>query len=183
MSYNFSTFNLRTAEIEDWLKKEFSAVRTGKASPLLLDGVMVESYGSRVPVKHIAAISTEDAKTLRIVPWDRAQVKDIEGAIAAANLGVSTAPDSTGIRVIFPDLTSERRLALAKVIKEKFEEGKVSIRKEREKIIADIEAKAKSKEISEDDRFKFKEELQNCVEGAITKLETIAEAKEREISQ
>ncbi len=183
MIYNFSPFSARVAEIEDWLKKEFLTLRTGKASPLLLDSVMVESYGSRVPVKHIAAISIEDAKTLRITPWDRAQVKDIEGAIAAANLGISTAPDSIGIRVIFPDLTSERRLMLAKVIKEKTEEAKVSIRKEREKVIADIEAKGKSKEISEDDRFKFKDDLQKLVETAGARLEDLAVLKEKEINQ
>ncbi|OHA58688.1 MAG: ribosome recycling factor [Candidatus Vogelbacteria bacterium RIFOXYD1_FULL_44_32] len=182
MSYNFSLFNLRTAEIEDWLKKEFSSIRTGKASPLLLDGVMVESFGSRVPIKHIATIVTEDAKTLRITPWDRNHVKNIEGAIATANLGVSTAPDSTGIRVIFPDLTSERRLLLAKAIKEKLEEGKVSIRKEREKIIIDIEEKTKNKEISEDDRFQFKDDLQKIVENSTAKLTSLAEAKEKEIN-
>ncbi|MEK7136105.1 MAG: ribosome recycling factor [Patescibacteria group bacterium] len=183
MSYNFSQFSTRTNEIEDWLKKEFAAVRTGKASPLFLDNVLVESYGTKTPIKHIAAISIEDAKTLRVSPWDRNHVKDIESAIAAANLGVSTAPDSVGIRIIFPDLSSERRLVLAKILKEKFEEAKVSIRKEREKVIADIEVKAKDKEISEDDKFKFKEDLQKLVDESVVKLEIITTAKEEEINK
>ncbi len=183
MSYNFSIFNNRAGEIEEWLKKEYSSVRTGKASPLLLDSVFVESYGSRVPVKHIAAISIEDARTLRISPWEKSQIRDIESAIAAANLGVSTSPDSTSIRVIFPDLTSERRESLKKVIKEKMEEAKVSIKKERERVIGDIEAKAKSKEISEDDKFNIKDELQKLVESFGGRLEAIALSKEEEISK
>ena len=183
MAYNFSSFHVRAAEIEDWLKKEISAIRTGKASPLILDSVMVDSFGSRVPVKHVAAIAVEDARTLRVSPWDRNNIKAIEAAIAAANLGISTAPDTISIRVIFPDLTSERRLALGKIIKEKLEEAKVSIRKEREKVLADIEARAKAKEFSEDDRFKFKDDLQEIIAAAGAKLEEIAGAKEEEISK
>ena len=109
MAYNLAPLKGKVGEIVDWLAKEFSSVRTGKASPVLLDNVMVENYGSTSPVKFISSISVEDAKTLRITPWDKAAVPAIEKAIAAANLGLSTAPDQTGIRVIFPDLTSERR--------------------------------------------------------------------------
>ena len=183
MAYNFLSFNIRLEVIADWLKKELTAVRTGKASPLLLDSVVVESFGSLQPIKHIATITVEDARTLRIVPWDRNHMKNIGTAIAAANLGVSTAPDSDSIRVVFPELTSERRLFLARIIKEKLEEAKISIRQEREKVLADIENKAKIKDISEDDKFKFKDDLQKKVAAAGDKLEQIARAKEEEISR
>ena len=183
MAYDFNPFKQRGAEIVSWLNKEFTAVRTGKASPLLLDGVLVTSYGAKTPVKHIANIMVEDAKTLRITPWDRAQIKDIESAIASSNLGVSTSPDDSGVRVIFPDLTSERREALKKVIKEKTEEAKISIRKEREKVLDDINTKEKNKEISEDDKFKCKEDLQKLVDDFGAELEAVAVKKVEEISQ
>ena len=182
MAYNFMPFKKRLEEIEDWLRKEFLAVRTGKASPLLLDAVMVESYGTKVPIKHIATIMTEDAKTLRVTPWDRGQIKAIEGAIAAANLGISTAPDSDSVRVIFPDLSAERREALKKVIKEKLEEARISTRKEREIALSAISEQEKNKEISEDDKFRFKEELQKMIDESSVRLEEIAAKKTEEVS-
>lgn len=182
MSYNFNNFNNRVLEINDWLKKEFSGVRTGKASPLILDSIMIDSYGTKTPLKHIASISVEDARTLKIAPWDKNHVKDIETAIAAANLGISTAPDSVGIRVVFPELTSERRLGLMKIIKDKLEDAKISLRKEREKVISEIDALVKDKVLSEDDRFGLKESLQKKIDEANKNLEGIMAQKEIEIS-
>ncbi|HEY4484072.1 MAG TPA: ribosome recycling factor [Candidatus Paceibacterota bacterium] len=182
MSYNFNNFNNRVLEINDWLKKEFSGVRTGKASPLILDSIMIDSYGTKTPLKHIASISIEDARTLKIAPWDKSHVKDIETAIATANLGISTAPDSVGLRVIFPELTSERRVSLMKIIKDKLEDAKISLRKEREKVISEIDTLVKDKVLSEDDRFGLKESLQKKIDEANKNLEGIMAQKEIEIS-
>ncbi len=179
--YNFSSFTARAKEIEDWLGKELSVVRTGKASPLLLDNVQIESYGSHMPIAHVAAISVEDARTLRISPWDRSQVKAIETAIAAANLGVSTAPDDTGIRVSFPELSSERRLMLGKVVGEKLEEARVSLRKARQETLDDITAKEREGNMSEDEKFKAKDELQKKTDEAMKKLDEHIERKKKEI--
>ncbi|HYC83384.1 MAG TPA: ribosome recycling factor [Candidatus Paceibacterota bacterium] len=181
MAYNFSPFKQRVAEIGEWLVKEFSVVRTGKASPAILDNVMVESYGSRTPLKHVAAISIQDAKTLYIAPWDKSQLRGIETAIAAANLGVSTSPDSGGVRVIFPDLTAERRGLLGKVIREKLEEARVSLRKEREKVWNDIQAEEKAGKLSEDEKFRAKDDLQKAVDEGNNRLDGLAAKKEEEI--
>jgi ribosome recycling factor len=181
MAYNFSTFKTRSKEIEEWLAKEFSSLRTGKASPMILDSVMVEAYGAKTPLKHVAAISIEDAKTLKVTPWDSSQLKGIESAIGQANLGVSTSPDSSGVRVIFPDLTTERRSQLIKVMKDKLEDARVSIRKEREKTWNEIQEDERTGKISEDEKFKAKDELQKLVDDTNGKLEEMSDRKEKEI--
>jgi len=143
MAYNFSPFKAKLQSVEDWLKKEFTSIRTGRANPSLLDGILVESYGARVPLNQVGSVSTEDPRTLRISPWDASQSKDIEKAITAANLGVSCVVDDKGARVIFPELTGERRGELMKVAKQKLEEGRVSVRGERDKVKNDIEKQKK----------------------------------------
>lgn len=182
MAYDFSKIKEGLEKIKTWLTGEFSLVRTGRASPLLLDSVMVESFGSRTPIKHIANISIEDAKTLRIAPWDTSNIKNIESAIAASNLGVSTSPDSSSLRVIFPDLTEERRKSLVKVTKEKLEEARISVRKERDEVWSDIQKKEKDGQISEDDKFTYKEELQKLIDKTNKDLEEMADKKEKEIT-
>lgn len=181
MDKNFTAFKQKRTEITDWLNKEFSGLRTGRATPMLLDNVFIDSYGSKMPIKHVAAISAEGPKTLRITPWDTTHIKGIEQAIAAANLGVSTAPDSVGIRVIFPDLTAERRTMLAKLVKEKLEEAKISIRKEREKAIGDLTEAKKEGDVSEDEFTRLKESLQKLVEEANNQLESLADGKQDEV--
>src|SRR3989344_7573292 len=98
MAYNFQPLKAAIATVEDWLKKEFQGIRTGRASPSLLDGVQVEAYGSRMPINQVGGISVEDARTLRISPWDMSQVKSIEKAIVDANLGVGVGSDDKGVR-------------------------------------------------------------------------------------
>ncbi|MEI6494816.1 MAG: ribosome recycling factor [bacterium] len=181
MAYNFTNFKARAKEVEEWLGKEYLSVRTGKASPLLLDSVVAESYGAKQPIKHLAAISIEDAKTLRITPWDKTSLKSIETAIAAANLGVSTSPDSTGIRVIFPDLTTERRSMLVKLISTKLEEAKITLRKEREKVWNEIQDEEKAGALSEDDKFRAKDDLQKIVDETNDRFQQLAGHKEEEI--
>ena len=87
MSYKTTTFKIELKKIEEWLSKEYASVHTGKATPMVLDSIMVESYGSRMPIKNVASVSIEDPKTLRIAPWDKNQIKDIESAIMEANQG------------------------------------------------------------------------------------------------
>src|SRR3989338_7394275 len=141
MQYNFLNFKTEIKKIGDFLAKEYSQLNIGRASPMVLDGVSVESYGSRVPLKNVANISIEDPKTLRVAPWDKNQIKEIEKAIAGANLGLSVATDDLGIRVIFPQLTTETRQNLVKVLKEKLEEQRITVRRERETIWKDVETK------------------------------------------
>ncbi|MBI2474395.1 MAG: ribosome recycling factor [Candidatus Taylorbacteria bacterium] len=182
MPYDFTNFKTKAKTVEDWLTKEFSGIRTGRATPAILDNVFVEAYGSRMPIKQAAAINIEDPRTIRIAPYDNSQGKAIEKAITAANLGLSIASDDRGVRVSFPELTSERRQSLLKVAKEKLEQAKVSLRKHRDDTVREIDDKEKRKEISEDEKFRGKAELQKLIDEANKALDKQYERKDKEIS-
>ena len=181
MAYDFSKFKKNSGETIEWLKKEYMSIRTGRATPTLLDNVVVESYGNHQPIKHVASIAIEDPKTLKVVPWDKSLVKNIESALKAGNLGVSVAVDDTGIRVGFPELTEETRKSIVKVVKELLEEARISLRKERERIWNDIAEKEKNGAVSEDEKFRAKDELQKLVDDTNKALEEVAGKKEKEI--
>jgi ribosome recycling factor len=175
MAYNTSNFKIELKKIGDWLSKEYSSVHTGKATPMVLDNISVESYGSRMPIKNVAGITIEDSKTLRIAPWDKNQIKDIENAISEAELGLSVMSDSDGVRVIFPMLTTENRTKLAKILKEKLEDGRISVRKARQEemdMLADL---------PEDEMKRAKDDIQKCVDEANSNLEAIFAKKETDI--
>ncbi|MCK9352205.1 MAG: ribosome recycling factor [Candidatus Paceibacterota bacterium] len=183
MSYDFSAFKKGLQEVEEWLANEYLGVRTGRATPAILDSVFVESYGSRTLIKHVASVTIEDAKTIRVSPWDKGQIKAIEKAIGEANLGLGASADAQGVRVFFPDLTAERRTALMKVVREKLEHARVSIRGERDDVWSDIQEKEKNHEIAEDDKFRLKDDMQKLVDAANQRLEEMSERKEKEISE
>ena len=126
--YDLHSFKQEAAGAQDWLAREYSQIHSGRAAPALLDGVSVESYGSMQPLKNVASISIEDPKTLRVLPWDKSQIKDTERALHAANLGFSIAVDDAGIRVIIPALTTETRLHLVKIAKERLEDARITVR-------------------------------------------------------
>lgn len=179
--FDFGELKTKIKEVENWLSKELSAIRTGRASSAILDFVQVEAYGSKMAVRELANIITEDAKTIRIEPWDLSVGKSIEKAIISSNLGLSVSPFDKGLRIIFPDLTTERREQFVKVLKQQLEEAKVSIRGLRDKTWKVIEEKEKAGGMGEDDKFRLKEEMQKIVDESNNKLEEIAEKKEREI--
>lgn len=181
MQYNFANFRTELKKVEEFLSKEYRELNTGRASPLVLDGVSIESYGSYVPIKNVASVSIEDPKTLRIAPWDKGQVKSIEKAIISSDLGVSVAVDDIGIRVIFPQLTTESRQKLVKVLKEKLEEARITVRRERERVWEEVQAGEKEGKITEDERFRAKDELQKIIDEANGNLENIFEKKEKEV--
>jgi len=181
MQYNFSQFKTDLKRVEDRLAKEYGSIHTGRASPMILDSVIVESYGSHQPLKNVASINIEDARTLRVAPWDKNQIKAIEKAIIASNLGLSVALDDAGARVIFPQLTTETRTSLVKVLKERLEESRINVRQERDKVWNDVQAKEKDGKLTEDEKFKAKEELQKVIDAANKNLENLFEKKEKEI--
>ena len=182
MTYNFTAFKTRAKEIEGWLQKEMSSIRTGRATPALLDSVQVDSYGARMPLKQVGSINIEDARTLRVTLWDKTQVRAVESAIAASNLGVSAVGDGSSVRVSFPELTADKRKLLLKLSNDKVEEARVSLRKERERIWGDIQTKERAGELSEDDKFRSKEELQKLVDEENAQLEAAGQRKEEEIN-
>lgn len=179
---DFKTFKTDTAAIEEWLKKEYASLRTGKASPVVLDGVQVESYGQKMKIQQLAGVTVEDARTLRIVPWDASQTKEVEKAITDSDLGLSVNTDDAGLRVIFPELTTERRGQLVKVAKQKLEEARISLRKEREDTKNNIEKMKKDGELNEDEEKRAIDEMQKIVDATNKNLEELAEKKEAEIS-
>lgn len=175
MSYTTMQFKTELKKIEEWLRNEYGSVHTGKATPMVLDSIKVNSYGSYMPIKNVAGITIEDSKTLRIAPWDKNQIKDIESAIAEANLGLSVMSDSDGVRVIFPMLTTETRAKLAKILKEKLEDGRISVRKARQEEMDTLE------DMSEDETKRAKDEIQKCVDEANQNLEDIFLKKEIDV--
>ena len=181
MTYDFANFKKRIKELEEWFKKELSQIRTGRASPSLLDNVNAEIYGVRTPLNRLGAISTEDPRTLRLSLWDAAQTKDVEKAIMIANIGVSVAADDKGLRISFPELSSERRVSLAKIAKEKLEQSRVTLRTLRDECWTDIQKKEKLGGMSEDEKMRFKKEMEKVVQDSNKVLEDIASKKEKEI--
>ena len=181
MAYDFTELKKGIDGINEWLAKEFSAIRTGRATATLLDGIMIDVYGTRSPISQNATISVEDPRTLRIVPWDKAVIAEIDKEITKADLGVSTSRDSDGMRVIFPNLTTENRERLVKQAKSKAEEAKVSLRQERAKIVDDIDEGKKNGEIPEDDAKRYKDEMQKMIDSASKGFDELVIKKEQEV--
>jgi len=173
----------RLDEVVVWLQKEYISIRTGQANPGLLDSVKVESYGTYMPIQQLGSVGIEDARTLRVSIWDASQVAAVEKAIREADLGVSVVGDSSGLRVIFPELTSERRTQLLKLAKSRLEDARISVRAVRDEEMKELERAFKDAEFGEDEKFTQKEQIQKQVEETNNKLESLFNNKERELNQ
>lgn len=179
--FNFALFKEKSKDVENWLHKELSVIRTGRAALSILDTVQVEAYGSKMEIKELATVLIEDVRTIRVEPWDKAQAKNIEKAIISSNLGLSVNVDDRGLRIIFPELTSERREQLVKVAKQKLEEARVTLRSLRDKTWEEIQVREKEGGMGEDDKFRFKDELQKLVDLTNKTLEDFLNRKTSEI--
>lgn len=181
MSYDFKSTKEGLAKAHDWLQRELATVRTGRAATALLDQIHIESYGVKSPLSHVASIGIDDPKTVRVTPWDKAHLGAIESAISAANLGVSAVADGGSVRVSFPDVTADRRIMLVKLVREKLEEAKVTLRGEREKAWSEIQKHEKEGALSEDEKFRAKDELQKLIDEAQKQFVLLADKKQLEI--
>ncbi len=181
MAFDFSKLKAGLQNVDGWLKTELGALRTGRASPTLLDAVSVEVYGSRMKVSQVASITVEDARSLYVSPWDTGQLKPIEKAIMLADLGVGVGADDKGVRVTFPELTTERRQQLVKLLRAKLEEARISVRGERTKAMSAIESAEQEGGMGEDDAVRAKEEAQKLIDAANAALEATAKKKEDEL--
>jgi ribosome recycling factor len=181
-NYDFKRFDGKVDAAKDWLSKEYRSLRTGRAAPAILDGVTVSAYGSMMPLKQVANVGVEDARSLRVQPFDASLLKDIERAISAADLGIGTSSDGATVRVTFPELSSERREQLVKLAKGKLEEARTTVRIARDEAWKDIQAKEKEGILTEDDKFSLKDELQKKVDTANEELERFFDNKEKEMS-
>ncbi len=183
MAYNFSQFKQGAEGALEWLRKEYAGLRTGKAAPNILDGVLVDAYGSKMPISQVANVGLEGPQSIRITPWDGTLTKAIETGIQQSNLGLSVSVDDKGLRVNFPQLTGERRTELTKVAKAKLEEARVRVRGEREKVHSDVDRQEKASEMGKDDAFRTKQDLQKLVDEANKHLEEMFDKKEKEITE
>jgi len=167
----------------DNLRKEFSRVRTGRASPALLDGLMVEYYGAPTPVNQVASISVPDARTIAIQPWEKSMVGPIEKAVQASNLNLNPQSDGNIIRLPIPPLSSERRAELAKTCKRIGEDQKVAIRNVRRESNERLKKAEKAKEITEDDSKRMMDDIQQLTDRYVKMVDEQIETKEKEIME
>nr|WP_202601995.1 ribosome recycling factor [Photobacterium halotolerans] len=165
------------------LKTQLAKVRTGRAHPSLLDGIQVEYYGSNTPLRQVANVIAEDARTLAITVFDKELTPKIEKAIMMSDLGLNPSSAGTVIRVPLPPLTEERRKDLVKVVRAEAEQGRVAIRNIRRDANAEVKALLKDKEISEDDDRRAQDDIQKLTDAAVKKIDTILEAKEKELME
>jgi ribosome recycling factor len=173
----------KLAEVAEWLRKEYAGIRSGQASPQLLDSIRVDSYGTHVPINQVGSVNIEDARTLRVSAWDSGSIPQIEQAIRDANLGVSVSTDSNGLRVIFPELTAERRDQLMKLAKGKLEDARITVRGIRDEVMKKIDKEEKEGNISENERFNHKETVQEQIDKINKELENLYADKETELKR
>lgn len=161
--------------------REFAGVRTGRATPSLVEGLHIDYYGTPTVLKQLASISVPDAHLLVIQPWDPSVIPEIEKAILKSNLGINPSNDGKLIRLPIPALSKERREELVKLVKKMAEEGRISLRTVRHHVKEAIEKLEKDKVISEDDKFRGFQDLQKLVDKYVARLEEILKNKEKEI--
>ena len=166
---------------ESVLREEFSAIRAGRANPHVLDKFLVDYYGTMTPINQLGNIAVSDAKCLVISPWDQSLLKNIEKAILASNIGLTPTNDGKVIRLVFPDLTEERRRDLAKQIKAVSEEAKVAARNVRRDAMEGLKKLKNGKEISEDECAACEKDVEKAVSKCVETIEKLAAEKEKDI--
>lgn len=168
-------------KINEHLKEELSHLRTGRANAAILDTILIEAYGTRMNLKGIASITVPDPKTITVEPWDKSMLKEIEKSILASNIGLNPVNDGKVVRLVMPPMTEEFRKDLIKVVNQKLEAARVSLRQLRDEIRDKIATEDKAKTITEDDRFALQEKLEKVMKEQNESLKQMAEEKEKEI--
>ena len=181
MNIDFKDFTHKMERTLEHLNEDFDAVRAGRANPKVLDRLTVEYYGSETPLNGVATISTPDARTLVITPWDTKLLKDICKSIQASDLGINPQNDGRVIRLVFPQLTEERRKDLTKQVKKYAEDAKVAMRNIRRDGMDYVKKLKKNSEITEDDQKKAEKDLQDLLYKYIKKVDAARAAKEKEL--
>ncbi len=163
------------------LQKDFVKLRTGRASTALVDGIQVDYYGSNVPISQVANVTTPDARTIQIAPWEASTIGAIEKSIMAANIGLTPQNDGKLIQISIPALTEDRRKEIVKSVKKMGEEAKVAIRNQRREANDLIKKHEKDKKVSEDESKKLQEQVQKKTDLKIAEVDKVIEAKEKEV--
>ena len=181
MAVDFKEFSRRMDKALDHLQEEFGAVRAGRANAKVLDRITVEYYGSETPLNGVATISSPDARTLVIQPWDTTLLKEIQKAILSSELGINPQNDGKVIRLIFPQLTEERRKELTKQVKKYAEDAKVAMRNIRRDGMDYVKKLKKDSQITEDEQKKAEKDLQDMLDKYTKKVDESLAAKEKEL--
>ena len=181
MPVDFKEYARRMDKALEHLQEEFGAVRAGRANAKVLDRISVEYYGSETPLNGVATISSPDARTLVISPWDTKLLKDIQKAIQTSDLGINPQNDGRVIRLVFPQLTEDRRKELVKQIKKYAEDAKVAMRNIRRDGMDYVKKLKKNSEITEDDQKKAEKDLQDLLDKMIKKVDEATAVKEKEL--
>ncbi len=174
-------FEVKMKKAQEFLSGQFDAVRAGRANAAVLNGITVDYYGTATPINQVAAISTPDPRTLMITPWDGSVLKGIEKAIQMSELGINPQNDGRVIRLVFPQLTEERRKELAKQVRKYGEDAKVAVRNIRRDAMDKIKKQQKAGEITEDDQKDLEKELQKLTDENIKEVDKLTDAKEKEL--
>ncbi len=183
MAVDFKDFSRKMDRTLDVLAEDFGAIRAGRANARVLDRIEVEYYGVDTPVGQVGTISSPDARTLVIQPWDGSLLKKIEKAIQSSDLGINPQNDGRVIRLVFPQLTEERRRELVKQVKKYGEEAKVAMRNVRRDAMDYIKNLKKKSEITEDEQKKAEKDLQDLTDKYIKKVDEACAAKEKELME
>ena len=181
MSVDFSEYSKKMDKTLVHLAEDFDAVRAGRANPKVLDRITVEYYGSETPLNGVATISSPDARTLVIQPWDTQLLKEIMKAIQSSELGINPQNDGRVVRLVFPQLTEDRRKELTKQVKKYAEDAKVAMRNIRRDGMDYVKKLKKNNEITEDDQKKAEKDLQDMLDKFIKKVDDVTAAKEKEL--
>lgn len=171
----------RMSKALEALKRDLASLRTGRASPALVENLRVEYYGVPTPLKEIASIGVPEARLLLIQPWDRGALPPIEKALLKSDLGLTPSNDGHVIRLPIPPLTEERRRELVKVVWRRVEEGKVALRNVRRDVAEELKTRERNRELSEDDRKRATAQLQKLLDGFIAEVDRLGQVKEAEI--
>lgn len=167
----------------DAMRREFASVRTGKASPALLETVRVDAYGSKMPLNQVATVNTPEPRLIVIQPWDKSLIGDIERAIQSADLGFNPANDGNVIRVPIPPLSQERRKDMVKLLHKMAEEGRISVRHARQEANKEIKQREHDHEISEDESRRQQDQVQKITDEYVAKIDELMKAKEAEVME
>ena len=179
----FKEIESRMHKCVEATRSEFASIRTGRASPALLDRILVEAYGQPVPLKQVAGVSIPDSRTLLITAWDKGVVPSIRKAVEKSDLGLTPNVDGTAIRLAIPPLNEERRRELAKLVKKKAEDGRVAVRNVRHRAHDELKLQLKSHEITEDDNKRMQDSLQKLTDKYVKEIDGLVAAKEKEIME
>ena len=171
----------KMTKTEEVVTREFSGVRTGKASPGLVENVIVEAYGSQMRIRELAGITTPEPRVILIQPWDAGTLHPIEKAIQKSNLGLNPAVDKKFIRIVLPELSQERRLEFSKIVKKMAEDGRVAIRHVRRDAIEHLKKESKEGKITEDELAVSEKEVQKLTDKYVKEVDQQLETKEMDI--